>query len=580
VAAGVLVIGLVIVFSLKGGNRTAVKPTNTNRDKDDPWQKALAAIRRESEVESCRRLLNDLNSDLSKVSTAPQPEETKPEELAAITASLGLNEAESKEIKPSAYTALDAAYLAETIYLRDVALGLEVSTLPPAKKAVAAFNWVTRQVVLTPQDPKVLVLPPLSLSYILRRGSGTGLERAYAFLELCRQLNLDAYLIGPPEAKTKPSTATPRSPFWAVGVRADKQILLFDPWEGERLPFNLEQLRSQPAEFAAKFEELAKANNTTVQEFRKAEVFIAVPLSAFAARLKLLEEKLEAERGVKLKANRETLLKNASNVTKDAPVSFWNPPKDLFSLTRTLANILSESEGGFAENQPNGASKLGNQFRASLIPANNLFAIPREVAFTELSKTIALTLIDKYQRSFLAPPSPRERFQRGQFAEATKLLVKEWDDYTKMTERSRNEPNRQQTINDWIKRANHLFSQLNGAMDPAERNLAQQEVNRFWKSDIRGLDLLVEQSLGPAGTAEAIFLLALCKHELAERLSGPDATGPEKLSEEAREAWLVAYDWWKRYGEFAADKDAKYPGRDAHAKKLTERAGRMAKILP
>ena len=571
----VFALGLVGLLVMRDGNRTATKTTQIARPADDPWQKALAAFRRETDAESCRRILNELNSDLTKVPTAPQPGETNAEDLAAISTALGLNEKEAREIKPSAYSPLDGAYLAETIYLRDVALGLEVSALPPAKRALAAFNWVVRQVVLTPSNPEVPNLPPVSPSYILRRGSGTELERAYAFLELCRQLGLNACLIGP-----KQDTAPNAPAFWAVGVRADQQILLFDPKRGEALPFNLEQLRNQVPEFAAKFSELAKANNIGVEDLRKAEVFIAVPLSAFATRLKLLEEKLEVERGVKLTTNREGILKGFTNAAQGAPVGFWNPPKYPFSLTRTLAYFFSEAEGGFAPTLSNGHSELASGYHNGLLPEQKLFVIPEELAFQEPKLRIRNESIGRFAKSFLAPPMPRELFQRGQFAEATKLLVNAWDEYTKMTERSRNEPDRQKTVGDWIKKANHLYAQLNGAANDAERGLAQQEMNQFWKGNLRGIELLAEQGLGPAGTGEAIFLLALCKHELAERLSGPDANDPAKLTEEAREAWLVAYDWWKRYGEFSSDKKANYPGRTEHAKKLTDRAGRMAGILP
>ena len=554
------------------GKGPTTKATNAARIADDPWQKALAALRRETDVEPCRRALLELNTDLSKVPTAEQPAEMPPADLAALTADLGLNDAEAKELKSSAYTALDGAYLAEVIYLCDVALGLDVSTLPPAKRATIAFEWVTRQVVLNPWMSQGKNMQPLTPSFVLRRGSGSGLERAYVFIELCRQLNLNAYLIGPPEAKNRTwdyrSTADaktpPRGPFWVVGVRIEKQIALFDPWSGEALPFNLEQLRAQPAEFAPQFAALAKSNGIEAGEFRKAEPFLAVPLSGFAPRWKILEEKLAADRGVALAADAAFLKKHAGG-------GFWNP-KNNFTLTRTLAYLLSASEGGFAPNGQEGRSPLAWQYTGSLVPGQRLIAVPNELDFKEPRERIVSESVGRYLKSFLVPPTPRARFQRGRYAEATKMLVKEWDAYNKMTERVRNEPERTKTIAEWIKRANDLYGELNGAANPAVQDQAQQEVNRFWKADVRGLELLVEQSVGTPGTGEATYLLALCKNEQAERLVGRGTNDPNAIVE----AWREASDWWQRYRPFADAQEASYPGRKAHAEKLAVRAQHMA----
>ena len=561
------------------GKGPSTKSLQATRSVDDPWQKALSALRKETDADSCHRILLDLNSDLTKAPNAPQPAATKPEDLAAATADYGLNEAEAKEISSSTYTALDAAYLAEVIYLRDVAVGLEVASLPPAKRAAAAFEWVCRQVVLGEPKPGFPRLPPLSPTYVLRRGSGSGLERAYVFVELCRQLNLDAYFVGPPEAKAEPAYRNGEAwhgPFWAVAVRVGQRVVLYDPWAGEALPFDLEQLRSQADPFAAKFAEWSKTLGVMPEAFRKAELFLALPLSSSASRWKILDEKLESERGAKLASNRETLLKNAANAAKGAPVGFWNAGGNPYSLTRTLAYTLCELEGGFAPNHPSGNSALAVQYRVELIPGGQLFPLPDGIEFQEPKDRIRAQSLGRYIQSFLTSPMPRERFQRGQFNEATRALVKEWEEYTRMTERSRSEPARQKSIADWIERANKIYAELNGAVNPAQRNAAENRVQQFWKSDTKGLELLSEQSLGPVGTGEAIYLLALCKQEFAERHSGPEAKDPAALSQDAREAWIVAHDWWKRYKDFAAAQNLNSPGREAHAAKLATRAEQMA----
>ena len=83
------------------------------------------------------------------------------------------------------------------------------------------------------------------------------------FLALLQQMNLDACLIGPPDAGTKEavqpfapnSSPVPRGPFWAVGVRTDNDVLLFDPWRGKAFPEPLSKLKSNPDSLKAWFEE-------------------------------------------------------------------------------------------------------------------------------------------------------------------------------------------------------------------------------------------------------------------------------------------------------------------------------------
>jgi hypothetical protein len=560
---------LLLAVLLTGcGRGISTKASQAARTIDDPWQKAVSSLRRETDVESCRRILLDLNADLVKAPNAPQPSAMSATDQAATTADCGWGEAEAREISTSAYSALDAAYLAEVLYLRDVAAGLEVGSLPPARRANVAFEWVCRQVVPTEPQPNTPALPPLPATYVLRRGSGSGLERAYVFLELCRQLNVDAYFVGPPDAKDKPSKSG-RDPFWAVGTRAGNQVLLFDPWAGQALPFNLEELRNASDKAVA----WAKPLDLPPEALKSGELFLAIPLSAWAPRWKPLEERLEGERGAKLAANRETLLRNASNAAKGAPVGFWRAGGDPYSLPRTLAHVLSQLEGGFAPNGPEGRTPLYWEYYRRLLPGQNLFVVPEGIGFKELQDRILSLSIAVYNKSFLTPPMPRERFQRGQYQEASRFLVKEWEEYTKMVERDRGQADRQKAMNDWIERANRVYAEWNGAVNEAQRNAAQTAVNQFWKTEGKGLEQLAEHGLGPAGMGEAVYLLALCKQEYAERLS-------RSQSPEAAKEWQVAYDWWRRYRDFAAAQNRQYPGREAHAAALAARAGKMAGVEP
>ena len=174
-----------------------------DRKNDDPWPRAAGELHRESEVAACRRVLEQLRTDLAN-NTDPkfQPASLAADQEKSLQQLMNLTEREVAELRPAAYTGLDAQHLAECYYLRDVARSLGVSGLPPERQARVAFDWVTRQVAAQPWLASVngqrQVMPPAPPSLTLTRGAGSGLEHAYAFLGLLHQLGLYGCLVGPP----------------------------------------------------------------------------------------------------------------------------------------------------------------------------------------------------------------------------------------------------------------------------------------------------------------------------------------------------------------------------------------------
>ena len=80
------------------------------------------------------------------------------------------------------------------------------------------------------------------------------------------------------------------------------------------------------------------------------------------------------------------------------------------------------------------------------------------------------------------------------------------------------------------------------------------------------------------GLAEATLLLALCKHEMAERSQTrfERATGTDvaRLRLDAIASWQTADSAWRSYRERSAA-HAGFPGRAAHAQSLAARAEKL-----
>src|SRR5262249_39453923 len=145
-----------------------------------------------------------------------------------------------------------------------------------------------------------------------------------------------------------------RGPFWAVGARVGKDVLLFDPWRG--LAFQgpdgksvatLAQVRTNPDQ--VKFDDKASPHTFTKDDLKAASVFLAVPISSLSQRMPFLEPRRKGESGVRLAfapvALRDRFLKDA----QEPRVAFWHPPRDIFVYGRTLASCLPKDEGGWDE---------------------------------------------------------------------------------------------------------------------------------------------------------------------------------------------------------------------------------------
>jgi hypothetical protein len=189
---GLAVLPLMLaVFAGCGKSTTSSKTTQSQpKEAVDPWPKAASALRKDPDGVVARRVFGELNGLLSANPGADQPLGLNPTEEAAVRGDLRLTETEATELRSPIYTQLDGHYLAECLYLRDVARSLDALGAPVPVRAKLAFDWVCRQLVLQPW------LQPLTPIQALRRGAGSGLDRATTFSALCRQMDLELYFIG------------------------------------------------------------------------------------------------------------------------------------------------------------------------------------------------------------------------------------------------------------------------------------------------------------------------------------------------------------------------------------------------
>lgn len=603
---------LIALVPVGCGTPDKAKPTDTGKKtQSDPWLNAVTAIRQETDPTTCRRVLNELNQAFASTPVDQQPKLGDAEATFAKTA-LNLDDAEMKEIRSTGHTSLDPNHLAEALYLRDIARSLDVANLPVTERTRTAFEWVCRQVVLKPWTTTIgqgalRPNPPLPPTYVLRRGWGSGLERMLIMAALGRQMAFDVCLIGPADAIDRPMlyqppgrpTELPRGPFWGMGVRDGDDILLFDPWKEQALPgkngrpATLADVRANPREMGVWLDNQPFAWPVTTDDLKAGEIFLTASLSAAAPRNKMLEEKLAADIGVKLFVNLAEVQKRVEGASKGIPVRYYSPAKELFAPTRGLRSFLTVAEGGTATDTP-AAPGLQAAYFFDQLPRGQLLAIPAEMVqgYAEPKERLLQKSVSIFEGSFLSPPTPREKIQRGQYVDATQKLVGLRDFFGKAEAQQRGaDAASAAAIRDWVEQLNALYDRFNTA-GPGEQAALRVQIDDLWRPSNATLMNIVGAAVARPGLAESTYLLALAKHEQAERAWAKSqrliavarvdpmkntaaAKAAESALTTAMSAWAEARDWWSRYEPYADFQSPNYPGRAALAKRLTDRANQL-----
>jgi hypothetical protein len=212
-----------------------------------------------------------------------------------------------------------------------------------------------------------------------------------------------------------------------------------------------------------------------------------------------------------------------------------------------------------------------------------------DIGVPEAVEKLSNAAVNIFAGSFLIGPTPRERIQRGQFFEVTPLLVGMRQGFDTARVQVRRDQDR--GVKEWAQKARDVYTRLARAREheataPGSVAEAKRAEEQFWQEGAQTFASLVNRAVADAGLAESTYLLALCKHEQAEQLQAraellaadpKKKAAAEKTKAQAADAWREALGWWQKYEPFAPTQDRAYPGRAAHAKRLTDRAAAAAK---
>lgn len=592
-----------LVCGCTKGVKTTVA-TKIDPSKVDPWAKMTTALAKPNEQSPAeiRHVLEQLNSDIANVNdTAMRPTPlTAEQDKIYHTLFPGFSAEDWTEATGSSFSKLDPAYLQECQFFRDAVASLDSADVTQLERAKLTFAWICRLIYLNPAfvegAQSNTVLPPMPGSYVLKRGWGSGLERAYVFLAAIQQIGLDGCLIGPPGSDSKawfhlPSGSRPNTippgPFWGVGIRVDKEIVVFNPWKGIPAPgatagaiATLSQLKAKPELLKDWY--TGEPGALTASIVSSSEPFLTVPIAAISPRWQMFESKLG--KNLNLFIDPIALQKEFGSNVK-----FWCP-KEGFDFSRALASFLPTEEGG-RDSQPIQQLYI-NQNRFVQFP-RSLLTVPPEVQNPEARSMLVSMTSGIYDSSFISGATPREKIARGLYHSVTPDLVEKEKKFSAAAQRYLTQQSNREPIRKFMIALNEAYNERN-------RELQKLNLDRLLKEQVIPYQMLIDAMVGVPAAAESTYLLAICKHEVAEQLQSradrikraleigqADSNSDpkkiktvrdsyEKAAQNAADAWMGARDWWSRYESVREMQGKAFPGRSEHAKALADRANNPA----
>jgi hypothetical protein len=582
---GVLLIGLLAYLFLGESKTRTTRPGPNTEQQENHLANARATLAKQNDLATCKTVLPQLNAHLQKAkdhTVAPLSADAR----ASLARQWGLSADDLDEIASPLFTALDSYHLETCFLLRDAARFLELPTpggrgsavkQSPLDQAQLAFAWVMRQVRLpqlaTAAAPSTVEPDPIPLSFALRRGWGTALQRALIFLALLEQFGLDedgssslhGSLLYCPDAKGQKH-------LWACGVAiGDKPegLYLFDPRLGLPIPCpdgmgiaTLAQACAEPKVLGQLAADKLQYD-VTPEQAKAADVYLFCTVSALAPRMVQLQDRLLRDRvwndqplpipvRVRLAADvpaalaalRAAVKQSSGNATQ---VQEWRQGAGL------LRRFLPKDEGG-----SDAGRAVRQQFQQNLVPWQDFPKVFLDQRYFQPDRGLGLEIRQVFAapflKSFADTNSPRELILRGRAPQAAPELVQEQEYWQGMRRRRQAATHLQEGVSEWIEKALAAHADLLRARGGPAEAAAKANAAALWKwRPDEPIAVLLLGAAAEARGAEVTYQLGLCKHEVAARLQARKelaARGKADRPEDAIKAaaaWKDAQGYWKEF---------------------------------
>ena len=315
---------------------------NTAEESRRKLRSAIQRIRPETMATQTRRemVVNSLNSwlassaerDVEKIKISDQN-------------SAALSPAALRTATAVRYTENDIVYIRDCLLLKELTESIwkqadAMSTSGQAseqERVVALFRHLMRNISLLPADSTRI---PVGLYEAMLTGIGTVDDRIWAFAEALRQRSLDSVVL---QAATPGDPASPDIALAAdllIGVVVENRLLLFDPLRGTAVPQDgdMKAIVTTPAGLEA---------ISSQDRWKNGSAFVVCHPSAFAPRMLILQERLEATDTANLyeelvggtsaiRPLKERLSAVVGSIWKPEAMKVWSVPEQRISAAAAL----------------------------------------------------------------------------------------------------------------------------------------------------------------------------------------------------------------------------------------------------
>jgi hypothetical protein len=501
---------LSLLFLVQGCKRNPHVAKNVKTEassKEETLKPAFDQLHRATEAAQYRDALQLFNAQLSQGSDQKiTPPSTDDKE--SLRKLYGLDAEEWAEVDAGLFRPLDAFHLQNSFLFRDAGRLLDIPKATPLEQVQLCFAWAMRRVQLHEQANE-----GLPAAFVLRRGFGSGLDRALVFLAVLRQFQFEGCLLTIPDDSTQVVLVGVLIPA-KDGADAAKSLVLFDPRLGQPVAgpdgkgtATLGEARARP--------ELLKASGLSADQVTKLEVYQAIPIEALSARMRYLQGLLAFQDKVILYQDALALDRELTKVA-GRPALVWNSPPLPKSpaTTRALRQFLSKDDGGID------TSGRHLRFQRQQIPGAVLGLHLQEMRLDIPEQALVQLSSFTVQLFNLVAVQPREFFLHGQFDAAFKRLdrirnVLETEEAANPLEKAEF----QRQIAEWRERVRQAYISL---LVHKEQN-GQAKVSALWNEDQYLLNVLQVDSEIPLESYSkktlSLIILNTCREPLGRQVS-------------------------------------------------------------
>jgi hypothetical protein len=547
-----LILGVLVIAGAAVGlgwflvaGTTKLPPTHraarTEVPQGDPVAAARDAFVNEPTLANCLTFLRQLNEDLQQhpeQKPAPLPEQEQ--RLLFGTYRLRTDELR-KEIESATFTPADSYYLEACVLLSSALRASPLEADSQREQARLVFEWVTRQMRLTP--PGHFFLP----QYHLKHGRGGAFAREWLFLASLEQLGIPGCTVQCPDSKG--------AKYRFTGALADGEIYLFDLELGAPLP------GAQPGEVATLAQIESHPDLLRMLAVDKERPYDLQPKdrdirpawsASVAPRMRYLEERLTLPHPVRLRVNPIEIHRQWEKAARGPLLTppdalsnsgGWHLP-NLTPLYWTYLALSRSGEPGSDRATP------ALRFYMSLVPWNYL-PVPIQALESHVDPGARLrtAYAAPFERFYLKPGGPRDLILRGRLDQAATLLVEMRDQLQEVRRQAKETPKLEATVRDWCAAARQAQADMFATEGKGpEAQAARERLQQVWsKEQVGPVLLLLHASAAEPLGIEVEYQLALCKHEQAERLQLLHDRKQEGDAEALREAWRSAVERWQKF---------------------------------